>query len=209
MSGAGDSAAGGAANHSPEGGGTIDRRTFKFLVAFYLVVLLVLPAGWKYLSWPSSLFGFPYVVAWAGALGAAVQMANGVMRHSEDWSGAYDFWYFIGPFIGVATGVITYGILRAGLSAFGGASNGSLWGYIVAAFITGSNYRQFNRLIQKAGNALFGTPGDSTGKSGQDSSPSSRWNAVSTLGGWADLRLDRTGDACLASRCSDAVHPGK
>ena len=137
---------------------------YRLLVTAYLGALLLLPLLWKLAAWPTGLFSFPYVVAWAGALGASVQMANGVMRHTQDWNGAYDFWYVIGPFIGVATGIITYAIILAGLTTFGGSSHGSVWGYIVAAFITGSNYRQFNRLIQKAGNAIFGTPDDPPGK---------------------------------------------
>ena len=138
-------------NQTPDGGHVEEPRRYQVLVVAYLAVLLLVPVLWKLLAWPTTLFSFPYVVAWAGALGASVQMANGVMRHTEDWNGAYGFWYVIGPLIGVATGIITFGIILAGLATFGGSSHGSAWTYIVAAFITGSNYRQFNRLIQKAG----------------------------------------------------------
>lgn len=136
----------------------------KLLVSAYLATVLLAPLLWKLAGWPDDLFTFPYAVGWAGALGACVQMAYGVMRHTEDWNGAYALWYFIGPLIGLATGIITYAVLMAGLNTFGGAPHGTVWAYIVAAFITGANYRQFNLLIQKAGNALLGTPGDPPGK---------------------------------------------
>ena len=134
----------------------------RILVPAYLVGLLLIPLLWRWAGWPTQIFDVPYAVAWAGALGASVQMANGVMRHGNGWSDAYDFWYLIGPFVGIATGVITYAILAAGIATLGSTRSGVVWGYVVAAFITGANYRQFNSLIQKAGTALFGTPGAPT-----------------------------------------------
>jgi hypothetical protein len=137
-------------------------RFIRILVPAYLIGLLLIPLLWVRADWPTHVFAVPYAVAWAGALGASVQMANGVMRHGDGWSDAYDLWYVIGPFVGIATGVITYAILAAGIATLGSTRSGVIWGYVVAAFITGANYRQFNSLIQKAGTALFGTPGTLT-----------------------------------------------
>lgn len=131
-------------------------------MAAELVALLLLPLVARYLGWADDLYGVPLAVPWAGALGAVVQMANGLMIHSGvSWNDDYDYWYAIGPAMGAATGVVTFAIFAAGLASVGsGAASGQDWGFVVAAFITGANYRQFNRIIAKAGEGLFGTPSD-------------------------------------------------
>lgn len=127
----------------------------------YLLVLLVLPAVWRYLSLPTDIATFPLGALWVGALAGTLRSLDGIFFHgTHGWKSQYDFWHLCSPFVGAAMGVVTYIIVAAGLVAAGSTADKakSSLAVLAAAFIAAYNGDQFRALIQKTGNGLFGTP---------------------------------------------------
>lgn len=133
------------------------------LAPAYLLALAVGAVVWVQAGWVSQLGGVPLGVVWAGAVGTVTRSLDGLFRHAaDDWDRRYALWHITGPLSGAVTGLITYGILVAGLATLGGSVGSRGWGYFVAAFLTGYNNDRFRTLLAKAGTALFGTPSTDT-----------------------------------------------
>lgn len=119
---------------------------------------------------PEAFGPIPVGVPWFGALGAVLISLTGVFEHEHDWDPSYWPWHVSRPLIGIALGVVSALILKAGILAVGStpSTTSSTTSsippnllYYLVAFLVGYREETFRELIKRLVDVIL-TPGSSS-----------------------------------------------
>ena len=107
---------------------------------------------------PRSYGHIPVEAPWFGALGGSIFSFAGVFGHSnEKWDSRFNFWYFVRPLMGAATGGVACILLIVILRAANGSTTTTVDAttFDAVAFVFGYAENSFRQLIEEATNLLL------------------------------------------------------